>query len=104
MPIPTAALPTTASIEPYSGAGALGGTWGTATTVPARFRTKTRTLRSPQGNDVVASAELVVRPEHAATIQSRATVNGGTYTVVGVEPVDELRRGWATRLILEGPR
>lgn len=109
--IPTAVLRHRVDIEPSAGPTGKGvPTYGPKRRrVPAWVQAGTRTIRTTDGNDVVASATCLLGPStrpSTPTVNDGARITHGTkaYTVLGVQVVNDGAGEHSQLLALEGPR
>lgn len=72
--------------------------------VPARLVRQTRTVRTPQGADVVATAVCQVRPGLDVPSGSLVTLDGESWEVLDVQHALDLSRPHHDDLVLDGPR
>lgn len=99
MKVPSSLLRQTITIQPFLGTGAYGPRWGDEVTVKARVEGKRRTVRRPDGTDVISTASATIRPDlyvdqspgaftdtlgTPVPLESKATWEGRDYTVVDV--------------------
>lgn len=102
--IATALLRQELLIEPYRGPGAYGPHYDVGVTVAGRVVPHRRVTRDAGGADVVVDATATLRPSVLVPVESRVTVGGATYTVVGASGgVDVTGRACTTRLLLAAP-
>jgi len=82
--LPARYLVHTVSVEPCTGSGAYGNTYGPAFTLTCMAQGGTRVVKDPTGADVVASLTLYAAPGQAAAVppQSRVTWQGTTTAVI----------------------
>lgn len=107
MPIPTALLRETVTVEPYEGTTGQGEpTYGEPLTYRARILGKRRAARTKDGTDVISDAVAVIRPSgREFPPESRLTrADGRIYEVLGVAASEDLHSTHNEELILQGPR
>jgi hypothetical protein len=102
--IPTATLPDRVTVEDAAGHSAVGPVFATARTVPARYTGGRKLVRGEGGQDATATASFTFRPDVRPPVGSRITRGADTYTVLEVIDSVQLRRAWATVVLVEGPR
>ncbi|MBE0430065.1 MAG: hypothetical protein IBX61_09390 [Thermoleophilia bacterium] len=91
--IPLSDLPDTIAIEPYEGTSGHGQpVYGSPASVRARFIGKRRLVKKADGQEVISSGTVLIRPGMDVPIKSRLTRAGRPFEVVEVLPVAELNR------------
>ncbi|MBE0430031.1 MAG: hypothetical protein IBX61_09220 [Thermoleophilia bacterium] len=91
--IPLSDLPDTIAIEPYEGTSGHGQpVYGSAVDARASFTGKRRLVKKPDGQEVVSSGTVLLRPDVNCPMKSRITRDGRDYEVVEVLPIAELNR------------
>ena len=84
MPLPAYLKTHTITVEPYTGSGAYGATYGTPVDVECRVEDTVRLVRSADGDEVVSSTTVVCDVGTVIPAESRVTVKGRVTTVLAV--------------------
>ena len=101
--IPTALLPQNVTIEAYEGTTGNGApSFAPPVVVDGRRDAKRTVIRRADGTNVIAESTVIIRPRVVPT-ESRVTIGGRTFTVVGIVDRDELNRPHSTELAVVGP-
>jgi hypothetical protein len=80
-------------LEPYEGeSGHNTHIYGTPVSVRARFVGKRRLVRKSDGQEIISSGTVLLRPDIVCPLKSRITRAGRAYEVVEVLPISELNR------------
>ena len=82
MKIPPFLLTDEVTIEAYQGEGTYGTSFAGAETVRCRRESRKRVAVGPQGADVNVQATLFLDPGIEVPVESRATLDGQTYSVI----------------------
>lgn len=84
MKLPRILTPHTVTVRPWEGEGAYGDIFGTPRTLTSvRVEETTRLVRDKTGAEVVSSARVFIRPEHAPVpVDSEVTLPSGRVAVV----------------------
>ncbi len=91
--IPLSVLSETITFEPYEGESGHGKpVYGTAIEVRARFTGQRRLIKNKDGQEIISSATILIRPGIEVPIKSLITCDGRAYEVVEVLPFSELNR------------
>lgn len=93
MPIPAKFRTHIISVEPYSGSGAYGSTYGPPVDVACRVEDVTRLVRGSNGDEVVSSSTVYCDSDVVIPPESRVTVNGRVTTVLTVSDLSWSRLG-----------
>lgn len=103
MRIPRTLLPNRLKVERYLGPTGLGGpSYGVGVTVAARVDGRRRMVRGPGDTKVQGTAVALVDPSVDAPVQSRVTVDGATYVVLEVVPVQAMGPGMTAKQLTLG--
>ena len=84
MPLPARLRTHTISVEPYTGSGAYGSTYGPAVSVTCRVEDVVRLVRAADGDEAVSSTTVYCDADVVIPVESRVTVNGRVTTVLAV--------------------
>ena len=84
MPLPDHFKTHTITIEPYTGSGAYGSTYGDPVEVACRVEDVVRLVRAADGDEVTSSTTVVCDVGTVIPAESRVTVNGRVTTVLAV--------------------
>lgn len=81
-PLPAFLLGHSVTVEPYTGASAYGPVYGAPVPVACFLDEQTRTVRAPDGQDVISSSTFYARPGLVCPAESRVTLPDGRVTRV----------------------
>ncbi|MCL4473560.1 MAG: putative minor capsid protein [Actinobacteria bacterium] len=91
--IPLALLTETVTVDAYEGVNGHGAAiYGSPVDLRARFEGKRRMVKRADGQEVITSGTVLLRPDVSCPMKSRLTRDGRAYKVVEVLPVLELNR------------
>jgi hypothetical protein len=95
MTIPARLLTDSVSVQTFSGEGAYGPVYGTASSVSCRAEAKRQLVRGANGEEVVSELTLFVAPTDGEkfTPGSLVTFAGRTSTVLSASPMSRPGRG-----------
>lgn len=106
MLVPRSLLNRTITVEPYEGSSAYGPVYGEPVEMRARVEGRRRTVRRPDGVDVISQASATIRPGTPVPAESRVTIDGQAYWVLDVVQGEGLTGPAYVELVLGvgGPR
>lgn len=74
------------TVEPFTGEGGVGPTFGDPYKMRCRIRLERKVIRTTEGDEVVADATLICDPGENIPIQSRVTYSDRVYRVSEIVP------------------